>query len=137
DEADRSAVRLALALRELEQVQRPFDVDMMRGDRRELRARRQQGREVEDAVDLELREDAIEHRGVGDRSSELARDGRRERRLEPADVDGDERGSCCRKARDEAVADLAARARNENDRFTHSTPPPLLPSPPAPPALPA
>ena len=36
-EDDRPAVRLGFVLRELEQVERPFDVDLVRGDRRELR----------------------------------------------------------------------------------------------------
>ena len=60
DEHDRPAVRLALLLRELQQVQRALDVDLMRRHRRELGPRGEQRREVEDAVDLELGEDAFE-----------------------------------------------------------------------------
>ena len=56
----RPAVRFALLLRELEQVERALDVDVMRGDRRELGARREQRGEMEHAVHLELREHAIE-----------------------------------------------------------------------------
>ena len=82
DEAHRAAVRLALLLRELEQVERPFDVDVMRGDRRELGARREQRGEVKHALDLELGEHPIEQADVGDRSGELARHQRRERRVE-------------------------------------------------------
>ena len=65
-------MRLAFVLRELEQLQRAFDVDVMRGDRRELGARRQQRGEVEDEIDFELRQDALEQVGVGDRAGELA-----------------------------------------------------------------
>ncbi len=50
------------ALRELEQVERALDVDLVRGDRRELGARREQRRQVEDGVDLELGQDALEQR---------------------------------------------------------------------------
>ena len=66
-------MRLALPLRELEQVERALDVDVMRGHRRELGPRRQQRREMEHAIDLELGEHAIEQVGVGDRAGELAR----------------------------------------------------------------
>ena len=59
-------MRLALLLRELEQVERALDVHVVRRDRRELGARRQQRRQVEDAIDLELRQDAIEQAGVGE-----------------------------------------------------------------------
>ena len=65
-------MRFGLALRELEQVERAFDVDLMRRHRRELGARRQQRRQVIDRVDFELRQDAIEKPRVGDRAGELA-----------------------------------------------------------------
>ena len=74
------AVRFALPLRELQEVERAFDVDVMRGDRRELGARREQRREVKHPVDLELGQHAVEQARVGDRSGELAGDERRERR---------------------------------------------------------
>ena len=53
-------MRLALPLRELEQLQRALDVDLVRQRRRELAARREQRREVEDQIDLELGEQALE-----------------------------------------------------------------------------
>ena len=53
-------MRLGLALRELEQVERALDVDLVRGHRRELGARREQRREMKDQFDLELGEDALE-----------------------------------------------------------------------------
>ena len=43
-------MRLALLLREFEQVQRPLDIDVMRGDRREFRPRGEKRRKVEHAV---------------------------------------------------------------------------------------
>ena len=65
-------MRLALLLRELEQRQRALDVHLVRGDRRELGPRREQRREVEDQIDLELGQHALEQVGVGDRTGELA-----------------------------------------------------------------
>ena len=65
-------MRLAFALRELQQVQRALNVHFVRGKRREFRARRQQRREVDHEIDLELGKDAIEQRGFEDRSRELA-----------------------------------------------------------------
>ena len=62
DEDDRPAVRLRFVLRELEQVQRAFDVDLVRRHRRELGARRQQRGEVKHQLDLELGEDPLEQR---------------------------------------------------------------------------
>src|SRR6187399_934892 len=64
EETDRTAVRLALLLRELEQVERAFDVDMMRRNRCELGSRGEERGEVEHAVDLELGEDPLEQAGV-------------------------------------------------------------------------
>jgi hypothetical protein len=63
DERDRTAVRFTLVLRELEQVQRPLDVDMVRRDRRELGSGREQRRQVKDAVDLELAAPATRRAG--------------------------------------------------------------------------
>ena len=51
------------ALRELQQGQRAVDVDVMRGDRRELGARGEQRREVEDQIDFELGQHALEQCG--------------------------------------------------------------------------
>src|SRR5207253_848828 len=74
NKGDGTAVRFAFVLRELEQVQRPFDVDVMRGDRRELRTRREERREMKNALDFELGEDALEQIQVGDRPGKLACD---------------------------------------------------------------
>ena len=113
---DRPSVRLALALRELQHVDRPFDVDLVRRDGRELAAGREERREVEDEVDLELGEDALEDVAVEDGARELARDEAGERRLEGLEVQREDRAvSFGREARDEAVPHLAARARDEDD----------------------
>jgi len=47
---------------------------MMSRHRRELRPCRKKGGEMEYAIDLELREDAIEQRGIGNGSGELPAD---------------------------------------------------------------
>ena len=119
NEGDRPPVRLALALRELEQVQRSFDVDMVGRDRRELRARRQERREMENAIDFELGEDAIEERDVGNRAGELAAHKRRQRRVERTDVNGDDGNARRRQTGDETVTNFAAGARNQNDWLAH------------------
>ena len=87
---DRPAVRLRLVLRELQQVQRALDVDLVRRERRELRARGEQRREVEDQLDLELGEHALEQRPIENRPGDLAIDHRRDRRVEPGEVEGDD-----------------------------------------------
>ena len=87
EEDDRAAVRLAFVLRELEQLQRALDVDLVRGDRRELGARREQRREVKDEIDLELGQHALEQVAVGDRAGELALHQPGQRGLERGDVD--------------------------------------------------
>jgi hypothetical protein len=65
----------------------------MRRDRRELRARREQRREVEHPVHLELGDHPVQQAVVGNRSCEFARHVRRERRIEGTDIDGDDRQS--------------------------------------------
>ena len=62
-------MRLALPLCELEQVQRAFDVDLVRGDGGEFGAGGEQRGEMEDAIDFELGEDAIEQPLVEDRAA--------------------------------------------------------------------
>ena len=84
-------MRFALTLRELEEIQRPLDVHVVRGHRREFRSGRQQRSEMEHAIDLEFGQDSIEQRHVGDRSKELARHARRQRCVERIHVDGDDR----------------------------------------------
>ena len=92
--------------------QRPFDVDLVRGHRRELGARRQQRREMEDQIDLELRHQALEQRLVDDRAGDLAIHLLRDRRVEPRDVEGDDAAiAALGEAIDQAVADFAAGAR--------------------------
>ena len=54
-------------------------------------ARGQQRGEMEDEIDLELREHALENRLVGDGAGELAADLRRQAWFERGDVDGDDR----------------------------------------------
>ena len=83
-------MRLGFVLRELEQVERAVDVDLVRGDRRELRARRQQRGEVEDQLDPELGEHAFEHAAIEDRPGDLAVDLRRRWRIERRDVERDD-----------------------------------------------
>ena len=80
-------MRLGFVLRELEQPERAFDVDLVRRDRRELRARREQRREVEDQIDLEFRHQRSSTpwsriEPVISRSTL-----RRDRGVQPADVD--------------------------------------------------
>ena len=97
----------------------PFDVDVVRGDRRELGAGRQQRREMKDEADLEFREQAIEQVGVGDRPGEDPRHERHERGVERVDVERDDGGTGGGQPRDQTVPDLAARARDQRNRFAH------------------
>ena len=119
DEHDRAAVRLALFLRELEEVERPFDVHVVRGDRRELGARREQRGQVKHAVHLELRQDAVEQVRVGDRSGELPPHVRRDLRVERVHVERDDARLALGEAADQRVADFAAGAGDEDNRFAH------------------
>ncbi len=91
----------------------------MCGDRRELRARREQRREVKDQVHLELGQDALEQRAVGDRAGELAKDEPVQRRIERREIDGDNRAAGAGQPGDQAVADLAAGAGHQGDGSTH------------------
>ena len=75
-------MRLGFALRKLEQAERALDVDLMRGQGRELGAGRQQCGEMIDRIDLELRENAIEQARIVDRSGELALHVSSQRRIE-------------------------------------------------------
>jgi hypothetical protein len=120
-EHDRPPVRLSLALRELQQVQRALDVDLVRGHRRELGPGREQRREMKDELDLELGEDALEHAAIENRAGDLAVDLRRDRGLEGGDVERDDgpRG-LPGEAFDETVSDLAAGAGDEHDGFAHA-----------------
>ena len=79
-------MRFPLVLGELEQRQRAIDVDLVRGDRRELGACREQRGQVKDQIDFELGQDALEQRRIGDRSGELARDKGTQLGIERRDV---------------------------------------------------
>ena len=118
-EHDRAAVGFALLLRELQQIQRAFDVHVVRGDRRELRTRRQQRRQVKHAVDFEFRENPFQQARIGNRTGEFPRDERNQRGIERRDVERDDGGAGGGKAGNEPVADFAARARNQHDRLSH------------------
>ena len=120
-EDDRAAVRFGFALRELEQVQRALDVDLMRRDGGELGAGREERRKVEDELDLKLRQDALEHAAVENRSGDLAVDLQRDGRIEPGDVERDDSAlGLAGQPIDEAVSDLAAGAGDEYDGFAHA-----------------
>jgi len=66
EERDRAAERPRLLDRQPEQVQRALDVDLVGGLRHELRARREQRRQVEDDRDLELALEPLEQVAVED-----------------------------------------------------------------------
>ena len=118
---DGPAVRLRFVLGELEQVERAVDVDLVRGDRRELRPRRQQRREMKDQLDLELREDPLEGASIENRAGDLAIDLAGNRGIERREVERDDRAlGLLGKAIDQSVADLAAGAGDEHDGFAHA-----------------
>ena len=73
------AVRFGFVLRELEQVERALDVDLVRRQRGELRAGGEQRREVEHQLDLILGEHPLEQRPIEDRAGDLAIDQRGDR----------------------------------------------------------
>ena len=84
----------------------PSTLTWCAAQRRELRARRQQRRQVEDEVDLELGQDALEQRRVEDRPDELALDQRRQRRVERREIERDDGARALgRQPLDQAVAD--------------------------------
>jgi hypothetical protein len=112
-------VRLAFALRELEQRQRALDVDVVCRNRRELGARGQQCREMEDEIDLEFRQHSLEQVGIGDRSGELAIDQLVESRIERREIDRHDRPPAAGEPRDQAMADLSTGPGDERDRRAH------------------
>jgi hypothetical protein len=114
-------VRFRFALRELEQVERALDVDRVRRDGRELGARGQDRGEVEDQLDLELREHALERAAIEDRAGDLAVHLRRNRRIQAGDIERHDRAMrLAGEPVDETVADLASGAGYEHDGFPHS-----------------
>jgi hypothetical protein len=117
DKHHRPAVRLAFALGELEQRQRAFHVHLVGRHRRELRPRREQGGQVEDQVDLELGQDALEQRRIQDGPGELTRDERLDGGVEARQVERDDAlASVPRQLRNQAVTNFSASARDEDDR---------------------
>ncbi len=90
DEDDRAAVRFGLSSCEFEQVQRPFDVYMMRGHRREFRARRQKRRQVKNQVNFEFRQNPLEHVRVENRSGELPVHVSGDVRIKSVDIEGND-----------------------------------------------
>ena len=119
-EDDRTSVRLGLALRELEEVQRALDVHLVRRHRRELGARREERGEVKHELDLKLREYPLEDAAIEDRSGDLAIDLGRDRWIETRDVERDDGAiGLARQAIDQAMTDLAAGAGNEHNGFAH------------------
>src|SRR5690349_13263253 len=74
---------------------------------------------MEDEIDLELGEHALENPLVGDRSRELAAHLARQCRLERCDIDGDNRSSRLREAIDETVPYFPARPRHEHGCSAH------------------
>ena len=113
-------MRLALPLGELEHVQRPLDVHLVRPDWSELGACGQKRCQMENAIDFELGQHAIEQTPVGYRADVFARDEGCQRRVERVDVERDDRPTVRRKARDERMTDFAACACDEDDWFTHA-----------------
>ena len=112
-------MRLGFLLRELEQVERAFDIHLVRRDRRELGSCRQQRREMEDQFDLKLRKDPIEQIAIEDRSGDLPIDARGDGWIEAGQIERDDRTVRVDETLDETMSDLAASAGNQHDRFTH------------------
>ena len=112
-------MRFALLLRELEQVERPVDVDLVRGQRRELGARREQRRQVNTqstSNSASMRSSRVVSviEPVNSRctsGASVASSGLTSSVMMPA--------SAAARPAIERVADLAARAGDQNNRFTH------------------
>ena len=67
-----------------------------------------------------LRQDPFEQRPIEDRPGDLAVDQRGNRWVEPGEIERDDRAAGLgREALDQAVADLAACACDQDDRFSH------------------
>jgi hypothetical protein len=77
-------------LRELEQIQRPFDVHLVSGNGCEFGPRGEQCRQVEDELDLEFRENALQQPFIENRAGEITPDESRKLGVEWSDVDGDD-----------------------------------------------
>src|SRR5947207_1081878 len=90
----------------------------MSGRRREFAARREQGGEVEDEVDLVLGQHPVEQLRVEDRADVLLADERCQFRGDRVEIERDNRAlGVAAEATDEAVTDLAAGPGDKHDRF--------------------
>jgi len=108
--------------RELEQIQRARDVHLVRGHRRELAARRKQGGQVIDAVDLVLGLNVLEQVAVQDGARELARYDTCQRPIECSQIDGDHGNTALiGKPLDQRVADLSSGTGDEDDGLAHGS----------------
>jgi hypothetical protein len=75
---------------------------------------------MEDQLDLKLCEDSLEQAAIEDRSGDFAIDLLRDCRIERRQIERDDGAlGTLGQAIDQAVSDLAVRARDENDRFAH------------------
>ena len=112
-------MRFALSLGEFEHHERPFDIHFVRRHRGELAARRQDGRQMKNPIDLEFGEDAIEQLRVEDRPNIVLSNAARESRFQRCEVEHDD-GSfgVGRQAIDQAMPNFAAGPGNEHDRFS-------------------
>src|SRR5688500_4632589 len=120
NEHDATAVRLGFARRKLQQIERAFDIHVVRGHRRELGSGRQQCGKMKNQVDLELRQDALEQVHVEDRAGELAVDEPGDVRIQRVDVERDDGFfALLRKVGYQRMANLAVGAGYENDGFSH------------------
>ena len=108
-------------LRELEQIQRALDVDLVSRHRREFGSGGQQRGQVEDQLDPEFRQHPFEETAIQDRARDLVVDLVRDRRVEPAHVERDDRTvATLGQTRDQPVANLAAGAGDEHNGFAHA-----------------
>jgi IgA peptidase M64/peptidase M64-like protein len=114
-------VRFCFVLRELEQVERPLDVDLVSGDRGEFGARGEQRGEMKDQLDLKLGEHPLQESAVEDGTGDLSIDLRRNRLVEAVEIQRYDRTfRLLAQFRNEPVADFTASAGNEDDRFSHA-----------------
>jgi hypothetical protein len=89
--------------------------------RREFGTCRQQGGEVEDQFDAELRQHALEQTAIEDRAGDLPIHFAGNRGIQTAHVERDNRAlPLLGEPRDQSVTNLAAGAGDEHDRFAHA-----------------
>ena len=74
---------------------------------------------MKDQIDFELGEDALEEAGIENRSEELALDLAGQRRIERREVERDDGAAARGEPCDQAVANFAARPRDEDDWLPH------------------